>query len=1244
MKSGVNLEPTTVEDSTKQEIAEPETTKPAIYNAKELVRSIENSNEILDIPNTIDELGKLGGSFQKLIPILTPYGMTTYNTETPGNVAEAIAEPFRGIKKGIEKFGDNPVAGTLDITNSLLQLVATPFTVADQALRATPQGEVVADVASFPFEKVDEAIRLAPQVITEFVEEIGLGDYLRATNPDLVITDPLEKEKLQDIAESTLDVTATVGQFGVGGVMAKGAKLLKGEKATVKEAVTERNITERTTPQETQRSSQQAQRAESTAPIEGDVAAGGRSITHLKPRESALEQRSRQLAERFIDENATPELIDAGKAPKGELVTKRESTLINDKIKNLEEGARLGRRDLTAELQEVQGMVVEYARENLPKSEMTRGQITPLMNQVKNAKNINDVKKAYTRINEIFETVETKRLFNDVSNLLKRTKPSKDKLGKPTAKVSPEAQTIINEIKLLQNERGKQRANEILEGISEGRIDLTPDVVQQLHLIEIFGDLKNKNSQQLLNAKAELQSIIKNGRTELQKVLENRKNKTDLLVRATRRELQGAESTLNLKEFTQEQQKAFAESQTFIEKTRDFIRGTKNGEGLLSQFDTILQGWETQLDKLARRDRKTQPGKGFMADYYGRKVHESYVANEAGIRTKYEIINNKVSEIYQMEGRQLNNALSENARQKKTGIKIKQNGKETDLYLSQNEAGYIWQLAQNERVRADLKTQGYTDKVLRDIESWLDPRVKQLADWQMKEFYEKSYNEVNLVHRAEMGMDIPKIDKYTPIARESNVKGLEVDLQKGTNFYSSIYQNYFKERTGSKSPIKIQDMNKVMLEYMMGTEHYKSWAGTVRELRSVFGNQKVANDIKALHGSKQYNVINRFINDFARGGIDKLLTNKILDTLRGRVTKAKLGLNLPVFFKQLASLPAYLYDLKAVEFAKGLGDFAKNPIEAIKTLSQSEYMRARYGHGWDIDVIQSMRRDVSNKMAGVDNLTNKLMFPTKYGDRIPILAGGWAVYKTKYNQYRAKGMPDAVARKRAMTDFERATDRSQQSGTLQSLSEIQRSGSLARFFTMFMTSQNQYYRQMSSGIRNLRAGRGSKVENIKKIALTHFILPMTFQYISDGFRFDEKRQLRAAITGGTNGIFIASDIVEGIVASLQGEYYMNEGIQTPVADLFNKIQDAIENTTKEEWVKVLDDIAGATSDATGIPYDPVKRMAVGLIDEMSRGDDLWTGIRKTIGFSDYALDNKEEKPKKVKINSDFNFNFDFNLK
>jgi len=135
---------------------------------------------------------------------------------------------------------------------------------------------------------------------------------------------------------------------------------------------------------------------------------------------SRVEQTKDRL-ERTIDQ-LNKNLPEKGK---DKIVRHRMSTLIKQKIRNLKTGARLGRLDMAAELYETKQLILEYARQNLPQTGITRGQVKPLLTQIARAKTADDVAAAFKRVDSISRTNTEKALKNRIATLLNRFKPQK---------------------------------------------------------------------------------------------------------------------------------------------------------------------------------------------------------------------------------------------------------------------------------------------------------------------------------------------------------------------------------------------------------------------------------------------------------------------------------------------------------------------------------------------------------------------------------------------------------------------------------------------------------------------------------------------------------------------------------------------------------------------------------------------------------------------------------------------------
>jgi len=256
---------------------------------------------------------------------------------------------------------------------------------------------------------------------------------------------------------------------------------------------------------------------------------------------------------------------------------------------------------------------------------------------------------------------------------------------------------------------------------------------------------------------------------------------------------------------------------------------------------------------------------------------------------------------------------------------------------------------------------------------------------------------------------------------------------------------------------------------------------------------------------------------------------------------------------------------------------------------------------------------------------------TKMGDKQAIFLGGWTVYK--YHKKKAlkegKSLKDAEAI--AMRKFEEASLRSQQASNVEDLADFQRRGSAYKLFTMFMTSPNQYYRMVIGGYRNLVAGRGSRSENLRRIFVGQLLLPTLFQFISNGFKWDDKDQAVSILLFPFSGLLFFGQAFEYMIRSaFNVAYPMGPvSILDPFVDIgkgLKKTFDGKEFDNKKVF-KILDEYISGLSKIFGVPYSGPKRSIGNTIKVLTEESDLSLKDKalKGIGFR-----MKEEKKKKKK--------------
>jgi hypothetical protein len=399
------------------------------------------------------------------------------------------------------------------------------------------------------------------------------------------------------------------------------------------------------------------------------------------------------------------------------------------------------------------------------------------------------------------------------------------------------------------------------------------------------------------------------------------------------------------------------------------------------------------------------------------------------------------------------------------------------------------------------------------------------------------------------------------------------------------------------------DGDQVLSSHISEMEHFKAWVHTMKELRSVFGSRGVQHVIKFEHGNGIRKILNQQINDFASAGRDRADVIDTIDKIRRAFVTAELGLNYTIFPKQLVSVLTYMSEMPVHNYLGGMMNLALNFRTAINTITESTTVKDRYKKGWTHEVRSALKSDNTKKLSGarstLNDLRNLLMIPTKLGDFGGVL-GGWSVYHYHYKKQKDLGKTDSEAHQYALNKFERAMSRSQQSARLVDTSELQK-GSWGKLFTMFKNSQQQYFRYESAAIRNLIKGRGSKLNNIKIIALYHVLLPVAFQAIANAFTDDDdekekKRLLRAGILGSFNGILIASDIIEYVLEKAMGEKWSYSA--TPLEGAVNNIgygtyniSTGLKDLDREKIMKGVEQLGyGINNMSIGLPYRPTKKL------------------------------------------------------
>ena len=914
-----------------------------------------------------------------------------------------------------------------------------------------------------------------------------------------------------------------------------------------------------------------------------------------------------------------------------ELKKLQEREIKKSEIRNrIKRAYRLGANEKEKEIEKLQKIVTNYARKNLPKGLYSKSEVTGLLAKVRNAKRFRELSSAMERIDRVIDTVSKRSALAKFNKVIKKKATVKKVGGIGRGKVGAEVQTLVEKIRSVHKRSlaDIEHEIEVLTKVIDANQDGEPTDEQSvdINILMTYGDIKNKTPEHIAEATQNLDALITQGRMQIMDEQQAYKERMGV-VRAKILDVitggQGGQTQAG-------SQKLGLKKEGIIKEIKDTLSG----------LDNINQSIEYIFDKLSRFDKSSKPLESFINEYFMPMIRQARIAEYNGITEMQNMLQENAERIFGLKGSKLVKELNKNTKEEITiEHKDGEDGGDIESTLTYNQAYKKWMELQDSTLYPTFQKMGWDiESTIEQIEKQLPKKVLDWAKWQLYEFYPMYYGRVNETFRRRFYVNMPMNPMYSPISRRVGAKADEGDdtLNKSKSPFGSVNTaGSLKSRVSNKEELAWIDGDTTLMKHITEMEHFIHYTDVMRELRSIFMSREISRSIRDFHGDNISRVLNRFLDDIARGGVDRALQLDVIDKIRANFSRGVIGANPVVFVKQLASIPAYIADIPASFWTKEFLKIA-NPIEfrkMVKVIGESEVLKMRYGKGFDRDMMTALSNIKPGKMITGENFFNNAMYAlTKLGDKQAIYLGGYPVYKYYYKQAIKDGKSVKDAKAFAMKKFEQATLRSQQAGDIEDLSQVQRMGTFAKLFTMFMTSPNQYYRMVAGGYRNLYYKRGSKTENLRKIFVGQILLPSLFSFISSGFEFDEKEQLTSIFLFPLSGMLFIGQGFEYLIRSALADKVYPMGT-VPVLDPFENFGRAFQLAKKEKIdsetaFKMMNEFLEGAGKVTGVPYGSVRRSVEGAIT-VAKGESE-APVRQIIGFNMPTKKKPKKKKKKKK--------------
>lgn len=888
---------------------------------------------------------------------------------------------------------------------------------------------------------------------------------------------------------------------------------------------------------------------------------------------------------------------------RGGEVKKISQQAIREINTSFRQGRVLAKKDVT----ESQNFITEVIDQSALKAEDKAKFIRTIKNIQDGETLVKRLPEIQSRVSNLVEKATKRVLKAEIKDSLSETKTKKQS-GKPVGKFTAENQTTLDRLRKASKFKASDASDILNANISKNselaKRGVLPSYEDSLEnsVLSIVADRDKMSVSEIEKLRDEINQIKTEGKSTREKTLLAKRAKVEE-IRAGLNELITQGENLQLKD------KTFGKaSLNRINNWNAWINYDWNEilDSILAPLKTDPAVKASVIDQLSIT-RLVQQEKGIVRRRRDRFIDS---AKEAlGIAT---------------EGA-LNDKFYADSKSQNLGIFIDKNGQPKKLNYSVAEARKFWMEMQDPSLEETIigeEGMAYTPEMVSAITSILSPNDIAFARSQL-ELYKEFYPEINKVYARVYGVNLPAIENYSPISRvvDKDVDSTVGEFLQETFVRLSIAPGSLKSRENSLGELKQRSDIEVYQKHIAEMSHFIAMQEKIQQIQQIFSDKDLRKNIDAQFGKEMMELIDDNIESFVKNGAEKSnALGKIINTLNRGFARSVLGGKLALTAKQATSTLAYWENMPAKDFAAGVADFMKNPRNAIDTLNKSELVKARGVPEVDLAKL-GQTTESHQKFAGAFRKYNKftdfMLLPVKFGDKGAILIGGWAFYKYQLKQGKTP--------EQAMQAFEDFTARTQQSVDVDRISGLQRSNAFARTMTMFLSAPNAYYRAEIRAIRQFKRGEISGKDFGKKIFLYHFALPALFQFVANGFSYDEEDQLIAMATGALNGYLIVGDLLTNAIRSFMGEDFYKTDLKFLKAgeEIFSGIADAAKNFGDfDDMLEAMADIAKGAGQVTGLPVDQAKNLAEG-VDDFERGRPV-RGSLRFAGWPKKAVEEIDE--------------------
>jgi len=487
----------------------------------------------------------------------------------------------------------------------------------------------------------------------------------------------------------------------------------------------------------------------------------------------------------------------------------------------------------------------------------------------------------------------------------------------------------------------------------------------------------------------------------------------------------------------------------------------------------------------------------------------------------------------------------------------------------------------------------------------LSAKEMELADvmQELVQGYRKVLNERSIEI---MGRDMGTVENYWPSTSEYEANIFDDIRMQGET------PSAMKARAKSSLVFPVpKNAWLKMLKHVNQGEHVSHLSRRYEELKRVFTNRTIKNQISNKFGENIYNSLNQHIDYISLNRTTEKLDMiaSIYDKMLNNWVKAKIAAP-TVFARQLGSMLNYSEDMPAGKFGKYFLEGLIHPKRTFDFMwKNAPFLEARFNRGYS-EAMRDALKGANSLSVNIGSFTKGVTAMVRAGDILAIIYGGYP--RIMYELSKHGNMQKAV------DVFEGSTLYSQQAGINSSLSHFQNSSNpFAKTLLRFKNTLNQYTRKQGDAIISFRNGDISGSQFAKTTFIYSVYSPIIYILLGWGVTQAFKEIGRAMGGDDKEEDSLASDIIEQlfihpfqVIPLLDdlSDYVYRKAVgkrtygvfQTPMID---ELATAIQKMGKKEvsfmdWVYAI----GALQEpATAIPTQAFLRYYKYIFPEKKKG-------------------------------------------